>query len=206
MVEIRRRQFLIATGALLAAPRVALAQPARKISRIGALFLASSASTSANVEVFRSSLRDLGYVEGRTIEFEVLSAEGRAERLPALAAELVARKVDVIVAGGGNVAALAARKATTTIPIVMSGGVNAVEVGLIASLARPGGNVTGLTVPPDLGVKQLEMLRAIVPTLSRVAVLARADPAAGARRAQGKAMVQELLRLTLEYVEVREPE
>ena len=88
----------------------------------------------------------------------------------------------------------------------MAGSVNAVESGLIASLARPGGNITGLTVPGDLGAKQLELLRELVPSLSRVAILIRADPAAAARRAQGKAMALEFLRLTIDYVEVREPE
>jgi putative ABC transport system substrate-binding protein len=120
--------------------------------------------------------------------------------------QLVARNVDVILTDGGNVSTLAARKATTTIPIVMSGSVRAVESGLIASLARPGGNITGLTVPGDLGAKQLELLRELVPSLSRVAILVRSDPAAAARRAQRKAMVLEFLRLTIEYVEVRGPE
>jgi len=174
--------------------------------RIGALFLASSASTGANIDVFRSSLRELGYAEGRTVEFDIRSAEGRVERLPELAAQLVARNVDVIVTGGGNASTLAARKATATIPIVMSGSVNAVEMGLIASLARPGGNITGLTIPRDLGMKQLELLRELVPSLSRVAVLVRSDPDAAARRAQGKAMAQEFLRLTIEYAEARGPE
>ena len=154
----------------------------------------------------RSSLRELGYVEGRTIIIEYRSAEGRAERLPALAAELVERKVDVIVAGGGNVSTLAARNATTTIPIVMAGSLSAVESGLVASLARPGGNITGLTVPRELGAKQLELLRELVPSLSRLVVFLRRDPASAARRAQSKATVLEFLRVTLEYVDVEEPE
>jgi len=202
---MNRRDAVFALLAL-GAPRIALAQQARKIPRIGVLSLASPSSTSAGIEALRSSLRNLGYVEGRTIEVEYRSAEGRVERLPELAMQLVARNVDVILTDGGNVSALAARKATATIPIVMSVSVNAVESGLIASLARPGGNITGLTVPRDLGAKQLELLRELVPSLSRVAVLIRPDPAAAARRAQGKAMVLELLQLTIEYVEVREPE
>lgn len=202
---MNRRGTLLAFLALCA-PRPALAQPARRIPRIGVLFLASYASTRAAIEVFRSSLRDLGYVEGRTIEFDLRSAEGRVERLPELASQLVARNVDVIVTGAGNVSTLAARKATATIPIVMAGSVTAVEAGLIASLAQPGGNITGLTVPGDLGLKQLELLRELVPSLSRVAVLVQSDPAAAARRAQGKAMALEFLRLTIDYLEVREPE
>jgi len=203
---MNRRETLAALAAMGTAPTIVVAQPARKIPRVGVLFLASQASTNTAFEIFRASLRDLGYVEGRTIEFEFRSAEGRVERLPELAVQLVARNVDVILAGGGNISAFAARKATATIPIVMSGSFNAVEVGLVASLARPGGNVTGLTVPSDLGVKQLELLRELVPSLSRVAVLLRPDPTATARRAQGKAMVQEFLRLTIEYIEVAEPE
>jgi putative ABC transport system substrate-binding protein len=206
MGQVHRRTFLLASSALLAAPLASLAQQARKIPRIGVLSLASPSSTTASIEAFRSSLRNLGYVEGRTIEVEYRSAEGRVERLPELAMQLVARNVDVILTDGGNASTLAARKATTTIPIVMSVSVNAVESGLIASLARPGGNITGLTVPRDLGAKQLELLRELVPSLSRVAVLTRSDPAAAVRRAQGKAMLLELLRLTIDYVEVREPE
>jgi putative ABC transport system substrate-binding protein len=166
----------------------------------------SSASGAAAIETFRSSLRDLGYVEGRTIIIEYRSAEGRAERLPALAAELVERKVDVIVTGGGNVSTLAARKATTTIPIVMAGSVSAVESGLVASLARPGGNVTGLTVPRELGAKQLELLRELVPSLSRVVIFLRSNLASAEQRAQSKAAALEFLRVTLEYIDAQEPE
>jgi len=125
---------------------------------------------------------------GRTITFESRSAEGRADRLPALAAELVQRKVDVIVTGGGNVSTLAAQKATTTIPIVMVGSVGAVESGLVKSLARPGGNVTGVTVPRELGLKQLELLRAIIPSLSRVVVFSRSNFDTASQRAEAKAM------------------
>ena len=200
-----RRDAVLALFAL-GASRLALAQPARRIPRIGVLFLASTASTGANVEAFRAALRQLGYVEGRSVEIDLRSAEGRIERLPELAAQLVARKVDVIVTGGGNVSTQAARKATTTIPIVMSGAVNAVEAGLVGSLARPGGNVTGLSVPGDLAAKQMELLRELVPSLSRVAVLLRPDPAGAERRAKGKAMMQEFLRITVDFVEVAEPE
>src|SRR4051812_43548592 len=126
---------------LLSAPLAAAAQPAGPTPRIGILFVTSPSLAGTFREGLASSLQEFGYVEGRTITFESRSAEGRADRLPALAAELVQRKVDVIVAGGGNVSTLAARKATTTIPIVMVGSVGAVEAGLVESLARPGGNV-----------------------------------------------------------------
>lgn len=207
--EIARRWFLTRVPlGLLAAPLTVEAQQSGKTPRIGLLILssASSAAGGSALEAFRSGLRELGYVEGRTITIEYRSAEGRIERLPELASDLVKRKVDIIVTGGGNVSALAARKATTTIPIVMAGSVGAVEAGLIASLARPGGNVTGLTVPRQLGAKQLELLRDLVPSLSRVVVFARSNVATAQQRAQAKASALEFLRLTLEYIEVQEPE
>lgn len=198
--------ILILTLGLLAAPLAAEAQQTGKTPRIGLLFVTSPSSSSTFTEALRSSLRDLGYVEGRTITIEYRSAEGRAERLPALATELVERKVDVIVTGGGNVSTLAARKATTTIPIVMVGSVGAVEAGLVDSLARPGGNVTGLTVPRELGLKQLELLRDLIPSVSRVVILTRSTFDTAAQRAEAKAMALQFLRVTLEFVEVEEPE
>lgn len=191
---------------LLSAQLAAEAQQAGKTPRIGVLFVTSPSVGSAFRQALGSSLRDLGYVEGRTITFESRSAEGRADRLPALAAELVRRKVDVIVTGGGNVSTLAARKATTTIPIVMVGSVGAVEAGLVESLARPGGNVTGVTVPRELGLKQLELLRAIIPSLSRVVVFSRSNFDTSAQRAEAKAMALQFLGVTLDFVEVQEPE
>jgi putative ABC transport system substrate-binding protein len=197
---------LILTLVLLATPFVSEAQQTGRIPRIGLLLLSSASSSASAIEAFRASLRDLGYVDGRTIIIEPRSAEGRAERLPELAAQLADRKVDVIVTGGGNVSTLAARKVTATIPIVMAGSVGAVEAGLVNSLARPGGNVTGLTVPRELGAKQLELLRELVPSLSRVVVLARSNLATATQRLQAKALALEFLRVTLEYVEVDAPE
>lgn len=197
---------LVALCATLGTTLGALAQPARKRPRIGVLFLASAASVGTNVEAFRAGLQEYGYVEGRTVDIEFRSAEGHAERLPALAKDLVARKVDVIIAGGGNVSTLAARKATSTIPIIMSGSFDAVAAGLVASLARPGGNVTGLNVPADLAGKQLELMRELLPGLAKVAVLTRADEAVAGRREQAKAMIKDLLQLDLDFVAVREAE
>jgi ABC-type uncharacterized transport system substrate-binding protein len=198
---------LILTLGLLAAPFAAEAQQTGKTARIGLLFVTSpSSAMSTFTEALRSSLQDLGYVEGRTITIEYRSAEGRAERLPALATELVERKVDVIVTGGGNVSTLAARKATTTIPIVMVGSVGAVESGLVDSLARPGGNVTGLTVPRGLGLKQLELLRELIPRVSRVVILTRSTFQTASQRAETKAMALQFLGVTLEFLEVEEPE
>jgi putative ABC transport system substrate-binding protein len=171
-----RRTFLSAlTGSLLAAPFVAEAQPAGKVARIG--YLAPNLAVNPHLpEAFRQGLRDLGYVEARNLVIEIRSAEGKLERLPALAAELVALKVDVIVAGG-TPAALAAKQATTTLPIVVSAAGDPVTSGLVTSLARPGGNVTGLSMlSPDLVGKCLEQLKQAVPGVSRVAVVEARGP------------------------------
>ncbi len=156
--------------AMLASPFAAHAQQAAKVARIGYLSAANLATNPHMHEAFRQGLRDLGYVEGRNVVIEYRSAEGKYERLPALAAELVALKVDVIVAPP-TVAALAAKHATRTIPIVFTA-VDAVASGLVTSLARPGGNVTGLSLlAPELVGKCLEQLKQAVPGVSRVAVL-----------------------------------
>jgi putative ABC transport system substrate-binding protein len=156
---------------LLAMPLAAEAQQAAKIARIG--YLATSLAASPHMqEAFRQGLRDLGYVEGRNVVIEYRDAEGKFERLPALAAELVALKVDVIVAADGTPPALAAKQATKTIPIVFAFAGDPVTSGLVTSLARPGGNVTGLTgLGPELVGKRLELLMQAVPGVSRVAVL-----------------------------------
>jgi len=146
------------------------AQQANKVPRIGILAAQSSASYSTRIEAFRKSLVELGYMEGRNIAIEYRYADGQLERLPVLAAEVVRLKVDVIVAGGLP-AARAAKQATTTIPIVMTGG-DPVRAGIVASLARPGGNVTGLSDSTvDVSTKRLELLKEAVPKVSRVAIL-----------------------------------
>jgi ABC-type uncharacterized transport system substrate-binding protein len=167
---VDRRAFVAGTLALLAAPLVAKAQQAAKIARIG--YLSPNLAASPHLpEAFRQGLRDLGYVEGRNVVIEYRSAEGKPERLPALAAELVALKVDVIVAPG-TPQALAARRATRTLPIVFATAADPVGSGLVTSLARPGGNVTGLSIlAPELVGKRLELLKQAVPGVSRVAVL-----------------------------------
>ena len=168
---IDRRTFLAGTGvALLAAPFAAEAQQAAKIARIGYLSHNRAANPHTH-EAFRQGLRDLGYVEGRNVVIEYRDAEGKFERLPALAAELVALKVDVIVAPP-TAAALVAKQATKTIPIVFAVAADPVTSGLVTSLARPGGNVTGLSIlAPELVGKNLELLTQGVPGVSRVAVL-----------------------------------
>ena len=162
---------LLTTLLLITLPSAQAQQP-KKVSRIGYLSSFDPASESARAEAIRLALRELGYIEGQNIAIEYRYAEGKPDRFPELAAELVRLKVDIILA---QVAGLirAAKNATKTIPIVMAGSPNdPVEAGLIESLARPGGNVTGLThISRELGGKRLELLKEAVPKLARVAVL-----------------------------------
>jgi putative tryptophan/tyrosine transport system substrate-binding protein len=169
---IDRRTFLAGTGAVLLTPPLAAeGQQAAKVARIGSLSLNMVPNRHLQ-EAFRQGLRDLGYVEGRNVVIETRDAEGKPERLPALAAELIALKVDVIVTGGGTPPALAAKQATKTIPIVFASAPDPVTDGLVTSLARPGGNVTGSSnLNPELVGKCLEQLTQAVPGVSRVAVL-----------------------------------
>ncbi len=156
--------------AALGADRFVAAQPAKKVPRVGLLIASSSAVNAARVPPFRDGLRDLGYVEGKNIILEQRYADGKVDRLPGLAAELVAANVDVIVTGG-PLDTRAAKKATHKIPIVMTFDNDPVGNGFVTSLAQPGGNITGLsTLAPELSGKQLELLQEIVPKLSRVAV------------------------------------
>jgi putative tryptophan/tyrosine transport system substrate-binding protein len=168
---MNRRDTVLALLALGAAPFAAEAQQAAKVARIG--YLATNPASNPHLrEAFRQGLRDLGYVEGRNLVIEYRDAEGKVERLPALAAELVALKVDVIVTEGSTLAARVAKEATRTIPIVFAGVGDPVESGLVTSLARPGGNVTGLSsLGPELVGKRLELLKQAVPGVDRVAVL-----------------------------------
>jgi putative tryptophan/tyrosine transport system substrate-binding protein len=156
---------------------VATAQQPEKVPRIGYLLAGDPASDSTRFEAIRLALRERGYIEGKNIATEYRYAEGKQDRLPALAAELVRLKVDIIVVSGGDRLILAAKNATKTIPIVMTGGgLDPVEAGLVESLARPGGNVTGITnLTGELSGKRLELLKEAVPKLARVAVLY--DPA-----------------------------
>ncbi len=157
--------------ALLAAPLAAEAQALAKVPRIGFLSTRSPTDNPHILEAFRQGLRELGYVEGQNIAIEYRWAEGKFQRLPDLAAELVRLKVDVIVTGAPP-APGAAKQATSTIPIVFAVTGDPVAEGLVASVARPGGNITGLaSIAPELVGKQLELLKEVVPKVSRVAVL-----------------------------------
>ena len=204
---MRRRDFLaLLGGAVAAVPLAVAAQEARKLPRIG--FLGNStASLEANlVGPFRESLRNLGYVEGRNISIEYRWAEGNYDRFPTLIAELIALKVDVIVTAG-TPAALAVKKATASIPLVMVAVGDPVGTGLVASLGRPGGNVTGLTsIAPELEGKRLELLKEALPRVSRVAVLwnpANAYQIGSEKEVQAAAKV---LRISVVSLPVRNPE
>jgi putative ABC transport system substrate-binding protein len=189
---------------VLTAAFFADAQPPAKLARIGILTLAV-ASSAPLAEAFRQGLREHGYMEGQNIALEYRYAEGRAERLPALAAELVHLKVDVIVTES-NVAPLAAKRATKTIPIVMAIAGDPVHAGVVASLARPGGNVTGLTlIHPELSGKRLQLLKEAVPSIALVAVIWNpTDPPAVEFLRETEAAARSL-GLRLHVIEARAP-
>ena len=169
---MRRKAVGLAFSALLFALGSSLqAQQPAKVPRIGFLGAAYPSANAARIEAFRQGLRELGYVEGKNIVIECRSAEGKLDRLPALVAELVRLKVNVIVTAG-PAPTRSAKEATKTIPIVMTQDSDPIGSGFVASLARPGGNITGLSsLRADLSGKRLELLKEILPKLSRVAVL-----------------------------------
>ena len=168
--------LLVVLVALAACGAVATAQPAKKVFRIGLLSGNRPSPMPTNIEAFRQGLRELGYVEGQNITVEYRFTEGKDERYAILAAELVNLGVDVIVTTGTQ-ATVAAKQATSTIPILVGNAGDLVGEGLVASLARPGGNVTGFTsVDPDLSAKRLQLLRETLPKVSRVAVLYHGGP------------------------------
>jgi len=183
------------------------AQQAKKVTRIGYLAVSDAATESTRFEAIRLALRELGYIEGQNIASEYRYAEGKRDRLPELAAELVRLKVDIIVAPGGAIAVRAAKNATKTIPIVMAGrGIDPVEAGLVESLARPGGNVTGVTnLATELGGKRLELFKEAVPKVARVAVLYEsASPASVRELKEVLPVAARALGLTIQPWEVRD--
>jgi putative ABC transport system substrate-binding protein len=203
---IDRRTFLAGTSAvLLAAPLAVQAQQAKKLWRIGYLSGGSSPIMAPYVATFREGLRNRGLIEGENIVVEYRWADGNNEKLPALARELVALKVDVLVASG-TPAAVAAKHATSQIPIVFTTVSDPVASGLVASLARPGGNATGWsTILPDMGGKLLGLIRVAVPSASRIAVLA--NPTNPGKVLEIKAMRDQTpsLGVTIQSVEVPTP-
>ena len=196
--------FLALCSVLLAPGYRVQAQPTG-IPRIAYLGATSLTANAARVEAFRQGLRELGYVEGKNIVIELRSAEGEQDRLPALVAELIRLKVDIIVSGGPSVTR-AAKATTTTIPIVMGNDGDPVGTGFVASLARPGGNITGLsTLSPELAGKRLELLKEIVPRLSRLAVLGSSKEPANAQNLQEVELAAKAFKVRLQYLDVLSP-
>jgi len=204
---ISRRVFIsMMAGGLLAASLAAEAQPVSKVWRIG--YLANGARTpdGGPPAALRQALLELGYVEGKTVTYAGRWAEAKRDRLPGLVAELVDLKVDLIVTLGGP-AAEAAKEATSTIPIVIASTGDAVGIGLIASLARPGGNITGITdQATELSAKRLELLKEAVPKASRIAVLWNADDRAMTLRYREIERAARILRVAVQPLGVREPD
>ena len=204
MDHIQRRKLLIAAVPILAAPWFASARErAAKIARVGLLSPFSPAATARWYQAFRQGLRDLGWVEGKNIQFDYRYAEGNLDRLPGLAADLVHRNVDVIVAAAAT-DALSAKNATKTIPIVIAAAGDPVALGLVSSLARPGGNITGLSqMSPELAGKRLALLREIVPKLSLVGVLWNPDSRTSAINWKEIQLAAQKLGIQLHSAEVR---
>jgi putative ABC transport system substrate-binding protein len=208
---IDRRAFLAGTGAvLLAAPLAVEAQQPGKVYRIGLMFGSSVSASAHLIDAFKQGMRELGWVEGKNIEYEVRAAEGKPERFPAIAAELLRLKVDLLLAPT-NPAARAAKNATSTVPIVIVVASEAVESRLVDSLARPGGNITGLTLATlETLAKQLQILKEAIPRASRVSVLQRVvgGPQAPSVTSYQKELERaaRLLRIQLQLVGVQSPE
>jgi len=207
---VKRREFItLLGGSAVGWPLAGSAQTQPKIPRVGYAFFGTPTSTKPVVELFRQALRELGYVEGQTILLELRWAEGRVERTPELVAELVGLKVDVLVAPSNNTA-LAAKNATQTIPIVMMAN-DPVGFGLIGSLSRPGGNVTGVSFYYEaITEKRLELLKEMVPGLARVGVLRNpmlpGTPISLKEFAKETEVAAQRLGVALEALEVRGPE
>jgi len=181
------------------------AQQAKKVPRIGYLSATSPSANLARIEAFRQGLRELGYVEGKNIIIENRYAEGKLDSLPALAAELVRLKVDVIVTAG-PAATRPAKEATSTIPIVMTNEGDPVRTGFVASLAQPGGNITGLsTLAPELSGKRLELLKEIIPKLTRVAVLGTSTNPGYAQALKEIELAAGAFKVKLQYLDVLDP-
>jgi len=197
---------VLASAVLFALCSSIEAQQAKKVARIGFLSVASPSVLSARIEAFRQGLRELGYLEGKNIAIEWRFAEGKLERQTELATELVRLKVDIIVTSGPTVTR-AAKEATATIPIIMGQDSDPVGNGFVASLGRPGGNITGLSVlAPEISGKRLELLKEVAPKLSRVAVLATSTEPGYAEVLKEMELAAGVLRVRLQFLEIPEPQ
>jgi putative tryptophan/tyrosine transport system substrate-binding protein len=201
---MRRREFITLIGGVVASPFAARAQQAERIARIGYLGLTSASQHARLSDPFRAGLRDLGYVEGRNLQIEFRFAEGDAARLGTLAAELVGLNVDVLVTYATGVPA--AKRATTTTPIVMATYADAVATGVVAGLAHPGGNVTGSTFfLPELMAKRLELLKEVVPSITRPGILVLRDNASNVPVLAAMEGTAKALKMELQPIDVRGP-
>jgi putative ABC transport system substrate-binding protein len=190
---------------LVVAGAVARSQQPAKVPRIGFQLDAPASAVTARTEAFRKGLRELGYIEGKNIIIEWRSAEGKLERRSELAAELVRLKVDVIVSAGPSVTR-AVKESTSTIPIIMAQDTDPVGSGFVASLARPGGNITGLaTLSPEMSGKLLELLKEIIPRLSRLAVIGNSTNPGDAQAKKETELAAEAFQVQLQYLDVRDP-
>jgi putative ABC transport system substrate-binding protein len=202
---MRRRAFMAGLGAVAAWPLAARAQQPPSIAVIGYLGAASQHAGVQIIAVLRQSLAEAGYVEGRNVVIDPHWAEGRYDNLPALAAEMVRRQVAVIVATGGTAAALAAKAATTTIPLVFSVTDDPVALGLVASLARPGGNATGVTfLLAELGTKQLGLLVELVPAARRIGLLLNPNNTTSRGQANDVTAAGSEIGVTIDVVQARD--
>jgi putative ABC transport system substrate-binding protein len=207
IVKMKRKPlFLCILGAIsIAVCSTASAQQQRKIPHVGYLTISSLSSNVARNEAFRRGMRELGYVEGKNIVIEWRSGDGKVEQQSELVAEVVRHKVDVIVTSGPTMTR-AAKQATATIPIVMAFDPDPVGNGFIAGLARPGGNITGLSaLSPELSGKQLELLKEIVPRLSRVAVLGTSAEPGNAQTLRENELAAGAFGVKLQYLEIADP-
>jgi putative ABC transport system substrate-binding protein len=201
-----RRQVVIVFASALAAPFASFAQPQEKIWRVGMLETVSPELNAANLDAFRQGMRELGYVEGRNLLIEYRSADGRSERFPGLVAELIGLKVDLIVTRG-TPAAVAAKNATRTIPVVMANAGDPVDSGLVTSLARPGGNVTGLSsLTVNLEAKRLGLLRELVPGMARIGALYNMSSPANPPQWKEVETAAQSLGMQSQLLDVRKPE
>jgi putative ABC transport system substrate-binding protein len=202
---MRRREFITLVGAAVAWPAVARAQQPERLRRIGFLGLDTASSYAPRLNALRAGLRDHGYVEGKNIVIELRWAEGNYGRLPALADELVRLNVDVLVTHGSS-GALAAKKATSSIPIVITAVGDMLSLGLVSSLSRPGGNITGLSLfASELTAKRLELLKEAIPSLTKAAILLNPDNAAYQFVLQETEAAATALNIELKAFDVRQP-
>ena len=203
---MRRDVIRLALCAMLIALSIsAEAQQPQRIPRIGVLSVTSPATIAARLDAFRQALRELGYVEGKNIVIEYRYADGKLDRVPALAAEMVRLNVEIILTGG-SAATRPAKEATATIPIVMAQDTDPVGNGFVASLARPGGNITGLSiVAPELSGKQLELLKETVPKLLRVVVLSNPNEPSYMQLRKEMELAAKALKIQIQFLDARSP-